>query len=850
MGFLDNAGVDRVWKKFKEQLSNYLPLTGGTMKGLLTVPYGTAVHYSYGTNGSDGYVRLATIVIKAVYTDAPIELTITRRLDSQPTNIVVQFNGTNSNDPTIETFSVFGATTDVWIYKSAVSTWELYVKKSGPWDEVDVTEYHNPTYNNITVTWQKDMVSTLPEGAGRATVGEFLGVASKSAGIVDYNDEDGTVKIGYAGNSLGSSELLYLAGYAAGGKIKDASKDAVKNYLGISDYATHTHGEATLTWGGKNLSGDVGPVGASLSAEHSANRLAFINGDALTIEYSKDGGTTWNDYGLTANKKSWLCTDYQEIPIGRIDRSEKYTTDSKTRITIFAQPYFYTNPKKLLVNMSVSGKTKLLIECKKGTENAEWESYSTTDVSGWSGWNDVDLQLPNLGGYTHQQNQYWYLRLTFSMKSVYEDYAKTAYVLGLRLFGTNNWGSASEIAGKGKLSSTGHVYSYDADANVTFPAVLAATTLREGDVNLWAKYQPRGTLTLMHGNECRFDKPSWDAARELWFGYAWSDGTKEALITRYIFGNGNGHCADIQANRFYGDLSGSASEVNGHTVNADVPEGAKFTDTTYGDATQSEHGLMSPTDKKKLDDLLAKIDMDTYYAKATDLSAYVTTVRLNNELQNIGRELVDNYLTKKAATDTYATIESLKKEIQDMKTYVDQNSAGGVSIDTIYPVGSIYLTMDIKFNPNKSFGGTWEITSEGKALFGADITGQDPDFEVPGMTGGEKTHTLTIDEMPAHNHNVTGTAESKTLTGKVWNFASQGASNGPGNSTSGICSKGGDANSFYPATTKTATGVADGFTINASHSHTVTAKAGSVGGGTAHNNLPPYQTIVVWKRTA
>ena len=48
---------------------------------------------------------------------------------------------------------------------------------------------------------------------------------------------------------------------------------------------------------------------------------------------------------------------------------------------------------------------------------------------------------------------------------------------------------------------------------------------------------------------------------------------------------------------------GNASTVNGHTVNSDVPENAVFTDTTYSDATQIEHGLMSVDDKKKLDGL-------------------------------------------------------------------------------------------------------------------------------------------------------------------------------------------------------------------------------------------------------
>lgn len=49
------------------------------------------------------------------------------------------------------------------------------------------------------------------------------------------------------------------------------------------------------------------------------------------------------------------------------------------------------------------------------------------------------------------------------------------------------------------------------------------------------------------------------------------------------------------------NVTGNAGTVNGHTVNADVPSGAKFTDTTYSVATQSANGLMSAADKKKLD---------------------------------------------------------------------------------------------------------------------------------------------------------------------------------------------------------------------------------------------------------
>ena len=52
--------------------------------------------------------------------------------------------------------------------------------------------------------------------------------------------------------------------------------------------------ESYLDWGGKSISGGVSPVGASLSSEHSANRLAYLNPNALSFEYSDNGGSTWS----------------------------------------------------------------------------------------------------------------------------------------------------------------------------------------------------------------------------------------------------------------------------------------------------------------------------------------------------------------------------------------------------------------------------------------------------------------------------------------------------------------------------------------------------------------------------
>ena len=53
---------------------------------------------------------------------------------------------------------------------------------------------------------------------------------------------------------------------------------------------------------------------------------------------------------------------------------------------------------------------------------------------------------------------------------------------------------------------------------------------------------------------------------------------------------------------------GNADTVNGHTVNANVPADAVFTDTTYKTVSQTEDGLMSAADKEKLDGIYSTLN--------------------------------------------------------------------------------------------------------------------------------------------------------------------------------------------------------------------------------------------------
>lgn len=231
--------------------------------------------------------------------------------------------------------------------------------------------------------------------------------------------------------------------------------------------------ESYLIWGGKAIAGTVSPIGCAISAEHSANKLAFINGNAITMEWSSDAGTTWTEFNYTAAQKSAFCTLSQSVPIGRASSSTQMTLNCKTRITITAQDgtnsYLYTKPTKLLTEIAVAGSCSLLVEYRSGTNyksDGAWTTLGTYSISGWTGWNDIPLVLSTLGGGKTQTSNNWQLRLTYTMTAISQSYLTTGSVNSIRLFGSSLWTSPSTMA------STGHLYQYDISQNATFPNAI------------------------------------------------------------------------------------------------------------------------------------------------------------------------------------------------------------------------------------------------------------------------------------------------------------------------------------------------------------------------------------------
>lgn len=130
-------------------------------------------------------------------------------------------------------------------------------------------------------------------------------------------------------------------------------------------------------------------------------------------------------------------------------------------------------------------------------------------------------------------------------------------------------------------------------------------------------------------------------------------------------------------------------------------------------------------------------------------------------------------------------------------------------VDLLYPIGSIHMSVNSE-NPSTYFGGTWVSWSQGRVPVGVNTS--DSNFSTVEKTGGEKTHKLTINEMPSHYHRTDGDGGRYGWGGNAKGWAWSG-------------DEGGFATNLYDVNT------------------------GISGGNASHNNLQPYITCYMWKRT-
>ena len=155
--------------------------------------------------------------------------------------------------------------------------------------------------------------------------------------------------------------------------------------------------------------------------------------------------------------------------------------------------------------------------------------------------------------------------------------------------------------------------------------------------------------------------------------------------------------------------------------------------------------------------------------------------------------------------------------------------------DVMYPIGSVIASVNPDFNPNKVYPKQiWVRFAEGRTLVGVDEA--DPLFSEAERVCGEQEHVLSTEELPSHEHTISGTA------------ASGGAHTHPMYIRKN-CSVGGSA--WKSGSTSDNEGSVNSRIASAgAHTHTLSGTAVAAGGSEAHNNIQPSIAVYYWKRVA
>ena len=215
------------------------------------------------------------------------------------------------------------------------------------------------------------------------------------------------------------------------------------------------------------------------------------------------------------------------------------------------------------------------------------------------------------------------------------------------------------------------------------------------------------------------------------------------------------------------------------------------------------------------------------YGSWTTVSATKSNNTYNATATISGLNYQTTYVFQARAIDKLATINTDEQARRTTPIFDwsknDFNVNGTLKVnntnifDLIYPVGSFYISAK-STNPAMLFGGTWE------QIQGRFLLGRSSSYPV-GSMGGEATHTLTESEMPTHNGHL-----SSGIAG--------GAPYEKGNYKGFLNS---DKMTPYSE-------IGRGWNVYAGNEMHPASEA--VGGGQAHNNMPPYLSVYIWKRTA
>ena len=497
----------------------------------------------------------------------------------------------------------------------------------------------NTTYSSLknpySLTIQNNGTTVASYDGSTAKTANFTNATASANGLMSKSDKAKLDGIGAGSNVKsvnGKTGAVSLSKADVGLGNVDNTSDADKHVLANN-----------IRWGGNAIANDISPLDVATSNLFSGNIMAYSKPAGITVEYSTDGGTTWTDYGADDNSKTRLVTPETggaSYYLGKKNTAQVATKDL-LRIALDARTMgIYCNPKNILIKLSTSGGIDGYVNIEYSTRASDtvFHNFGKYDISGWSGWNSIPINnIPSYAfGTNGHDDQTVILRLTFGFTGYFKGReTKTAFsVINMSMIASNRWGTPSAMA------SVNSIYRIDENQNATFPAKVTATSFAGATVtssadglmsktdkakldgigagsNVKSVNGKTGAVTLAKGDIglSNVDNTA-DSAKSV--KYATSAGSANSVAWGNVSGKpstyppsshthtpaqvGLGNVANLDQSKAIKSITRS-----GTTFTATALDGTtstftqQDTNTTYSVATSSADGLMSKSDKAKLD---------------------------------------------------------------------------------------------------------------------------------------------------------------------------------------------------------------------------------------------------------
>ena len=407
--------------------------------------------YVWGSNSSDSYLRsyqTSSLSVKYATTSGSCSgnaATATKATQDSDGNIIrdhyIRIDGNNGTEAGVSALiNKLGA-------GSSTPTDADYYVCQYAGGGTTTTTYHRRPMSSMW-NWIKAKTDTLyPTKSGSGATGTW--------GISISGNAATATKVGTS--TVGSSTMPVY--------IKSGTPTAITSFP-----------EAYLSWGGKNFAASYGPIDAAMIPDLGACRSMFAKAAGITVQYSRDGGSTWVDYGCTDTQKTGLFSVGYEIVIGGTTETGIDKSNYKSRVIVttnLAGIYTYINKIAIYVLTGLSNGSNVTIDARtKANVDAGNDTWTTladrVTLAGNSGWNIINI--PNTITYGNTSTQYQQIRFTFGVTS----HASTLSNRGLTvsrimMFGGVGWSTPSNMA------KHGHLYNYDVNQNATFPAAVTST---------------------------------------------------------------------------------------------------------------------------------------------------------------------------------------------------------------------------------------------------------------------------------------------------------------------------------------------------------------------------------------